>query len=60
MPSYRIPFVERARGVILIEADSPEDARRIVDEGELYGNEDYIYFNNEYFFESEAVEENNG
>jgi hypothetical protein len=57
MTVYRIPFVEKARGVILIEADTPEDARRIVDEGEFDGNEDYLYFNNEYFFESETVEE---
>ena len=56
MPRYRIPIVEHAWGSVIIEADTLEDAKRIADERELDGSEQYYYHVTEVDFEVGEIE----
>lgn len=55
MPRYRIPIVEHSWGVVVVEADTLEDAKGMVDEG-FDGSEEYYYHNIETEYELEGVE----
>ena len=56
MPVFRVPVVETNYGVMLIEADTLEDAKQIIDNGDLYGDEEYMYFSDEVSFDTEKIE----
>jgi hypothetical protein len=56
MPVFRVPVVETNYGVMLIEADTLEDVKQIIDNGDLYGDEEYMYFSDKVSFDTDKIE----
>ena len=56
MTLYRVPIAEKTWGWVVFEADTLEEAKRILDEGELDGSEQYYYNVTEVDFEIDGVE----
>lgn len=57
MKLYRVPIVEKTWGSVVFEADTLEEAKRILDEGELDGSEQYYYHVTEVELEIDGIEE---
>lgn len=56
MTLYRVPIVEKTWGSVVFEADTLEEAKRILNDGELDGSEQYYYHVTEVDFDTEEIE----
>ena len=57
MPQYNVPIYEKHWGFMVFEAKDKADALRILESGDLDGDEEYYYNGLDVEFESDKLEE---